>query len=184
MSARHVFNLRSADPRRILPVKILLVQDATETFTHILLKILAFLMFHRERLLIEPSLDDDHLPFRPDVVQLDYEGRITLWVECGECLVEKLDRLAVKAPYGEIWSVKKSPDEAEELLRRMARGGLRKGRYGVVGLDPAMLEELSGLAVPRNDLTWHRCRFEDNAGTMQFEFNGLWFDSEFIVRRH
>jgi uncharacterized protein YaeQ len=130
MSARHVFNLRSADPRRVLPVKILLVQDATETFTHILLKILAFLMFQRERLLIEPSLDDDHLPFRPDVAQLDYEGRITLWIECGECLVEKLDRLAVKAPYGEIWAVKKSPDEAEELLRKMARGGLRKGRYG------------------------------------------------------
>jgi hypothetical protein len=98
--------------------------------------------------------------------------------------VEKLDRLAVKAPYGEIWAVKKSPDEAEELLRKMARGGLRKGRYGVVGLDPAMLEELTGLAVPRNDLTWHRCRFEDDAGNMQFEFNGLWFDSEFIVRRH
>lgn len=184
MTARHVFNLRSADPRKPLPVKLLLVQAETETYTHILLKILSFLMFHRERLQVEPRLDDEYLPFRPDVVQLDYEGRITLWIECGECGVEKLDRLAVKAPYGEIWAVRKSPEDAVDLLRRMAREGLRKNRYGVVGLDPAMLAELTELAGPRNDLTWHRCRFEDNTGGMQFEFNGLWFESEFTVHRH
>lgn len=183
MGARHVFNLRSADPRRRLPVKILLVQAETETYIHILLKILAFLMFHRDRLLMEPSLDDEHLLYRPDLAHLDYEGRITLWVECGECSVEKLDRLAVKAPYGEIWSVKKSPEEAAELIQRMARARLRTGRYGVLGLDTSMIEELTSLATPRNDITWHRCRFEEPQGVLQFEFNGLWFESEFSVGR-
>lgn len=181
MSARHVFNLRSADPRRSLPAKILLVQDHTETLTHILLKILAFLMFQRDRLQIEAWLDDAYLSFRPDLVQLDYEGRIKLWVECGECTLEKLDRLAVKAPYGEIWSVKKSVEEAVDLHRRMGREGLRAGRYGVVGLDPAMLAELGSLAVARNDVTWHRCTFDPP--NMQFEFNGLWFESDFVVLR-
>lgn len=182
MSARHVFNLKSADPRRPLPSKVLLVQAETETFTHILLKILGFLIFRRDRLQIEPRLDDAYLSFRPDVVQLDYEGRITLWVECGECSIEKLDRLAVKAPYGEIWSVKKSPEEALELHRRMAREKLRTGRYGILGLDPALLEELGSLAVARNDVVWHRCTFEPPL--MQFEFNGLWFESEFVVHRY
>ena len=36
------------------------------------------------------------LAYVPDVVQLDYELRPKLWVECGECTVQKLDRLAVK----------------------------------------------------------------------------------------
>jgi hypothetical protein len=95
--------------------------------------------------------------------------------------VEKLDRLAVKAPYGEIWAVKKSPEEAQELHRRMTREKLRKGRYGILGLDPALLEELASLAVARNDIVWHRCTFEPPV--MQFEFNGLWFESEFVVQR-
>lgn len=184
MSARHVFNLRSADPRRVLPVKVLLVQAETESLVHIHLKLLGFLLFHRERLQIEPNLDDEYLSFRPDLVQLDYEGRIALWVECGECAVEKLDRLAVKAPYGEIWSIKKSVPEAEALVARMERERLRRGRYGIVGLDRAMLEELEGLATARNDVVWHRSRMEDGEGILQFEFNGLWFESEFRVFRH
>lgn len=182
MSARHLFNLKSTDAKRPLPSKVLLVQSETETFTHILLKILGFLLFRRERLQIEPRLDDAYLTYRPDVVQLDYEGRIVLWVECGECSLEKLDRLAVKAPYGEIWAVKKSMAEAEGLIRKMGEERLRRGRYGVIGLDPAMLEELASLAIARNDVVWHRCTFDPPL--MQFEFNGLWFESEFGVWRY
>ncbi len=182
MGARHVFNLRSEDRRRVLPVKVLMVQRQVDTFRHILLKLFAYLLFHRERILLEPSLDDEMLSFRPDVAQLDYEGRITLWIECGECSMDKLDRLAVKAPYGEIWVVTSSPAEAEDLLQRVRRQGLRRGRYGIVGLDPGMLEEVTGIAVPRNDLTWYRGTFDPPV--VQFDFNGLWFESEFLVLRH
>jgi len=182
MSARHVFNLRSLERRRPLPVKILMVQRETETLTHILLKFFAYLLFHRERIQLEPSLDEAFLSYRPDIVQFDFEGRIALWVECGECPIEKLDRLAVKAPYGEIWVMKRSPEEAAALAQRMAREGLRKGRYGLIGLDPAMLDEVASLATARNDIVWHRGSFEPPG--LQFEFNGLWFEAEFSVLRH
>jgi uncharacterized protein YaeQ len=182
VSSRYVFNLASEDRRRALPAKILLPRADTETLTHILLKLFGYLLFYRDRVQLEPRLDDDYLPFVPDVVQLDYEGRVALWVECGECALAKLDRLAVKAPYAEIWAVKRSEDEAAELARAMAREGLRKGRYGIVGLDAEMLAEVAGLARARNDVRWYRGTFEP-AG-MQFEFNGLWFEAGFTVRRH
>lgn len=182
MSARYVFNLRSERLRCVLPPKVLLVPRETETLVHILLKLFGFLIFQRERLVIEPSLDDDYLPFTPDLMQMDYQGRIALWVECGECAVTKLDRLAVKAPDAEIWAVKPSPTEAEALVRSMAHDRLRRGRYGVIGLDEAMMEEVAGLVGPRNQVVWYQCAF-DPAG-MQFEFNGLWFECGFTVLRY
>lgn len=177
-----MFNLRSEERRRPLPAKILFAQRETETLKHILLKLFGFLLFHRERLQIEPSLDDGYLSFVPDLVQLDYTGTIQLWVECGECALEKLDRLAVKAPYAEIWAVKGSATEAADWARRLDRGALRRGRYGLVGLDHEMLDEITSLTGPRNDLVWYKGSFEP--ALMQFEYNGLWFESSFTVLRH
>lgn len=182
VSNRYVFNLASEQRTHPLPAKILLVQRETETLTHIFLKLFGFLLFSRDRLQIEPRLDDDYLPYTPDLVQLDYQGRIALWVECGECAVSKLDRLAVKAPDAEIWAVKRSPAAAEELARQMRREHLRPGRYGLVGLDPDMLEELAGLVGNRNDVTWYRGGFDP--ARIQFDFNGLWFEVGFLVLRH
>lgn len=182
MSARHVFNLRSEERRRPLPTKVLLVQRETETLMHILLKLFGYLLFYRDRVRLEPGDEDAFSPFRPDIAQFDYEGRVALWVECGECGLEKLDRLAVKAPYGEIWVVKRSATAAEELARQMEREGLRRGRYGIIGLDSGMLEEVGALSTARNDVVWYRGTLDPPL--LQFEFNGLWFESEFVVIRH
>jgi uncharacterized protein YaeQ len=182
MHARYVFNLASRERRRELPPKILLVQRETETLRHILLKLFGYVLFHRERVQLEARLDDHYLQYTPDVVQLDYQGRIALWVECGECGVEKLDRLAVKAPYAEIWVVKASASAARDLLHQMERQKLRRERYRIVALDAGMLEEVAGLVTARNDLVWHLGLFDPPR--MQFEFNGLWFESEFEVFEH
>lgn len=182
MSSRYVFNLASEDRRRPLPPKLILAQGETETLTHILLKLFGYLLFFRERVQVEPRLDDDYLPFTPDIAQLDYEGRLALWVECGECAVAKFDRLAVKAPYAEIWAVKRSDTEAAELAEKMARERLRAGRYGIVGLDAEMLAEVAQLTGNRNDVRWYRGTFDP--AVIQFEFNALWFEAGFSVRRH
>ncbi|MBL9137070.1 MAG: YaeQ family protein [Verrucomicrobiales bacterium] len=182
MRARYVFNLRSDQERRPLPSKLLLVQRETETLTHLLLKLFGYLLLYRDRLQMEPSLDDECLTYLPDMVHLDLQGRIDLWVECGECQVSKLDRLAVKAPYGEIWVFKRSTAAAEELARQMAREGLRRSRYTIVGFEEAMLAEIQALCGVRNDVVWYKSSIEP--ARMQFEFNGLWFESEFVVIKH
>ena len=179
MSTRFNFQLSASDPRRALPYKLILGQDHTESASHILLKLLGFLLFFRERLQIEPSLHGEDIPFRPDLVQFDYQLRVALWVECGECSVEKLDRLAVKVPEAAIWVLKRSPLEAETLARAMARQGLRRNRYQLLGFDPAFVEELEGLLTPRNRVYWVGGTLDPP--NLQFEFNGLWFDTDFTV---
>jgi YaeQ protein len=179
VSAKFSFDLASEERRRALPPKIIVGQKENESARQVLLKFLGYILFFRERLQIEPRLPDDSIPFEPDVIQFDYSLRPVLWVECGDCGVSKLHKLAVKAPEAEIWVLKRSLSEAEGLHHAMAREGLRRDRYGLVGLDAAMFDEMLGLLAPRNKLTWFRGGFEPPQ--MQFEFNGLWFDAPFTV---
>ena len=77
--------------------------------------------------------------------------------------------------------MKPTISEAEGLLHAMSRAELRKNRYNVIGLDASLVEELTGLLRNRNEVTWMAGEFEPPS--MQFDFNGLWFDSEFKVWR-
>ena len=182
MSAKYNFNFTSQEARRPLPSKLILAQHETETIAHVGLKLLAFLLFARERLQVETNLHDDNIPFTPDLIQLDYELRPALWVECGECSVAKLDKLAVKAPTAELWIVKQSLADAEHLMHAMAKEELRRNRYGLVVLDTEGFDEVCGTIQGRNDVAWFGGSFEDPAG-MQFELNGLWFELPITVLR-
>lgn len=181
MSGKYSFRLASQDRRRDLPGKVIIGQQSNETTTHVMLKLLAYLLFYRERLQIEINLHQDNIPFTPDLVQLDYELRPRLWVECGECSVNKLDKLAVKVPEAEIWVIKRSQSEAEHLLKAMAKEELRRDRYSLIGLDAAMFNEMCGLLATRNELLWVRGEFDPP--NLQFDFNGLWFDAPFALLR-
>lgn len=182
MANKCTFQLTSDDRRRPFPPKILIGQSDTETVRHVALKFLAWMIFFRERLQVEGDVHNDAIPFVPDLVQLGYDMRPALWVECGECSLAKLHKLAVKCPEAEIWVVKPSVTDAEELLRGMAREGLRKDRYGVIGLDAEMFEEVCGLIHERNSVYWYRGGFDPPH--LQFEMNEMWFDATFEVLRH
>ena len=182
MSAKYSFNLATEDRRRAdLPRKILIAQHDAETVAEVTLRLLAFLIFWRPRLQLETNLHQDDIPFVPDLAQLDYELRPALWVECGECSVAKLDKLAVKCHDAEIWVVKRSTVEAEQLRQAMKRAELRKDRYSLLALDAEMFDEVCGLVQQRNDVTLFACEFDPPR--LQFDFNGLWFDAEFSVTR-
>jgi uncharacterized protein YaeQ len=179
MAGKFSFRLRRAEPLRDFPSKLTLGQQDTETTGHLLLKTLGYLLFFRDRLQVDVHLHDASIPYRPDLVQLDYELRVRLWVECGECNVNKLDRLAVKVPEAEIWILKRSLAAAQDLWRAMNKAGLRQRRYHLVGLDADMFNEAEGLVRSRNELFWVQSSFDPPQ--LQFDLNGLWFDAPFDI---
>ena len=181
MSAKYSFRFESRDRKRALPGGIIIAQNDTETIAHVVLKMLGFVLFYRDRLQIEGDIHNDTISFRPDLVWLDYEMRPKLWIECGECGVNKLHKLAVKAHDADIWVLKRSPAQAEHLMAAMAKEGLRRDRYSLFAFDAEMFDELCGLVAARNEVVWFGGNFEP--GRMQFEFNELWFDAPFTVLR-
>jgi len=191
MTGKYSFTLRTEDRRRPLPSKIIIGRQDTETIYHVGLKLLAYCYFFRDRLQIEPDLKNDNIPFVPDLAQLDYELRPALWIECGECGVNKLNKLAVKVPEAQIWVIKRSVTAAHELLRAMGRDELRRNRYHLLAFDQTVFEEFSALMTGRNQLLWYKTTVEpigspwsdnvapDNESEMHFDFNGLWFQMPF-----
>jgi len=179
VSARYKFSMKSQQKSRALPGHIIIGRKETETTNHVLLKFLGFLLFHRERIQVETNLHMDTIPFVPDLVQLDYELQPKLWVECGDCTLTKLNKLAVKAHEAEIWVIKKSLAEAQTLHQAMAKQKLRRGRYNLIGLDQDMFQEMIDLLEDRNQVVWYQGSFDPPM--MQLDFNGLWFDSSFTL---
>jgi uncharacterized protein YaeQ len=181
LAAKFTFQCSSDDRRRPLPHKILFGLGVNEAPRHIVLKFVAWLLFFRERLMVETAVPDDGIPFVPDLCQLGYDLRPQLWIECGECSVAKLHKLAAKCPEAELWVVKRSRAEADLLMRAMAKEELRRDRYGILALDPEMVDELTQLLRERNQVHWFRG--DMNPPQLQFEFNELWFDATFEVLR-
>jgi hypothetical protein len=181
MSGKYSFHLQSRDRRRDLPPKLIVGQRDNESNRHVLLKLFGYLLFYRPRLHVEANLHDDNIPFEPDLVELDYHLRPALWVECGECGITKLSKLAAKVPGAEVWILKRSFVEAQHLLYELGKAGLRRGRYNLIGLDEAMFEEVCSLLRPRNTVLWVAGGFDPPY--IQFDFNGLWFEAPFEVHR-
>lgn len=179
MSAKHHFILKADRGWAGLPYRLLVVRQAHETPADVVLKLLAYLLFFRERLQLEAPLHDDSIPFIPTLLQLDYSLRAALWVECGECTPAKLDKLAVKVPEAELWVVRRTAAELDPLRAAMARAGLRRHRYRLLGFEDGLIDELAALLQPRNDVFWVRSGFAPPA--LEFDFNGLWFDASFRV---
>ena len=151
MSNKFIFEFRSEDRRRALPPKLIIGQGENESARHTILKLLGFVLFHRERLEVEGKVHNDSIPFEPDLVQLDYTMQPVLWIECGECGVNKLHKLAVKAPEADIWVLKPSPQEARTLLASIQKEELRTDRYQIIGFDPEMIQEMCGMVRGRRD---------------------------------
>jgi uncharacterized protein YaeQ len=180
MSHKHAFTLASTEPKRGLPSKIILGQHGTETRAHVLLKLLSYLLFFREHLQIGVNLHRHDIPFIPDLVQLDFQLQPVLWIECGDCSVTKLDKLAVKVPEAKLWLIKRSAAAVDDLIRAMTKAQLRRDRYQVLGMEAAVFDEVCSHMSGRNEITWVRGSFDPPE--MQFDFNGLWFELPFIVR--
>jgi len=175
VSAKYSFRLSSEIQTHPLPGKILIGQRRLETPEDVILKLMARVIFSRERLQLEPRLHDDNIPFDPSLVQLDYEMRPALWIECGDCPLTRINKLAVKAHEAEIWIVVRSVQAVEELIHEMAKHGVRRNRYHLLGFDAEMMDEMTALLASSNRFVLFHLNLREPG--IQFEFNDLWFDT-------
>lgn len=155
---------------------------------HISLKLLAYILFYRDRLQVETEVPDEGIPFIPDLVELGYDLRPRLWIECGDCGTGKLHKVAVKCSEAEIWCLKRTSAESDGLIRNLSKDGIRKGRIGIISFETGFFDELCQCMQERNQLNWYRGGFTGQNGLeipgMQFELNNIWFESDFAVTRY
>lgn len=179
MQNKYSFQIKSEDKSRDFPHKLLLTESELQSPDHLLLKFLGYLIFFRERIQVDTRLPNTPVNFAPDIAALDYQLHPSLWVECGDCDTKKLNKLAVKAPEAELWVLKSSDEAAEELLRKMKKDDLRKGRYKILSFDKEGFAEMRELLEQKNEALW--VGIDWDFCSIQMDFNEVWFDLEFQI---
>ncbi|MFV0347218.1 MAG: YaeQ family protein [Halodesulfovibrio sp.] len=84
---------RDARDASEMRTKLVLRAAPGEVAWHIALKVLGYLLFMEYEPRIEEGIG---WHYKPDLVSLDAEGRLRLWVDCGNIAVRKIDRVAQK----------------------------------------------------------------------------------------
>ena len=174
LSTKLTFALASDEKARRLPHKIVISQNQCETLDHVLLKALAFVIFHSDRLRLEVDLELPGVPFVPDLVALALDGRPELWIECGEVSLHKLEKLTLKLTDCDIWVVKKTAGEVAKTLELARRNIKRLGRVQLMTFDHGFLPDMLRIATGANSI--HLVKLVPGE-MMQLVFNDLWFET-------
>ena len=179
MQTKYSFQLKSEDKTRDFPHKALLTESEQQPAGQLLLKLLGYLLFFRERIQIDTRLPNSTFNFAPDIAALDYQLHPVLLIECGDCDTKKLNKLAIKAPEAEIWVLRSNEAEALDLLKRMKKDDLRTGRYKILAFEEEGFREMHELLSPKNEVMWVSVDWD--LCSIQLDFNEVWFDLEFQV---
>lgn len=102
---------------------LIVAHHPSETFEHLVLRVLACCLFYEDRIEFGPGLSD---PEAADLWARDLTGRLTLWVECGAADAEKLRRVVqhnAGAKVHALFAGDKRRRELGEQIAGMQRGG-------------------------------------------------------------
>ncbi len=94
--------------------KLILVKADMELREHIVLKLLAYLLFYDPRLKVECSVD---MHYKPDLVIPGEHGVPELWIDCGQVAVKKVESLSAKLKSSRVIILKETKREMESFKK-------------------------------------------------------------------
>jgi len=102
--------------------KVLLVARPEEKMDHLALKLAGYVMFLPMEPVVEPSPEHPSLldyDVRPDLLAFNAGGDITLWLECGEVSINKLDKVSRRLGQARVIVLKRTEHQARQLRERL-----------------------------------------------------------------
>lgn len=131
--------------------RIVLETRAGESLVHIVLKILGMALFHDPRLQVEPTMDDEDR-YKPDLLLRHEDYRPALWIECGQCRVQKLDKVTFRHYDAKVIMLKRSAREAREIMERCKGEVRRIHAIEFIGFDNDFVENVADALTGKNDI--------------------------------
>lgn len=113
----------------------------SESLERLWLRVLAYCLFHQERIAFGPGLSE---PDVPDLFADDLTGEKVLWIRVGRPDPERLQREADRAPRAQVAVIFDAPARLEAFLAEAREKRLgRLGRVELLAVDPALLRALA-----------------------------------------
>lgn len=136
--------LSHVDRGREASERIIVARHPSESADHVILRVLAYCLFHEEGLAFGPGISD---PEGADLWTRDPTGRLTTWVECGAAPFEKLKKIVQHNAGVAVHALFSDHRRRDELLEAARAAGARAGKVAdaisVWMVDPKLVAALA-----------------------------------------
>jgi hypothetical protein len=93
-----------------------------ETTDHLLLKLAAAILFDRPDLILSPTLQHPALreqEFIPDLLHVNDQNEVTLWLECGKTTLHKMEKVAKRYRDARLVMLTDNPIEGRQIAENL-----------------------------------------------------------------
>lgn len=150
MIEKCTFDLQA--PRIKERTKLILVKAESETREHVVLKLLAYLIFYDPRLRVEATVS---LHYQPDLVIEREHGGMEMWIDCGYIAVKKAETVPRKLKNTRVIFIKKTDREMEQFRRALSEETLECRNLQFLAFDPGFVEGIAGSVQRTNEVTMY-----------------------------
>lgn len=131
-------------------LKIILVKDLCELRTHVVMKLLAYLIYFEPELKVEVSAD---MHYKPDLLVPGDHGVPKVWIDCGQVALKKIESLAVKLKRSRVIFVKESKRELEVFKKLVDKKIEGSERLEYLAFEPGFVLSLANALQRTNHIT-------------------------------
>lgn len=114
MQEKFTFNIEAPRFKR----KMIFFKEETESREHVVLKLMAYLLFYDERLKVEVAVGTH---YKPDLAIEGEHGVPEMWIDCGRITLKKIESLAEKFRRTKIIIVKSEKNETLSFRKQAAK---------------------------------------------------------------
>jgi uncharacterized protein YaeQ len=122
--------------------RLFMRKRAGESFEHVLMKLLSYILFYHPELAIEEPVGQRH---KPDLVRVDERGVVLQWIDCGATSLRKLERITHDNTQTLIDIVKPTEKELRSYKEQADRRLSNPERVRYTTFEPHLLDELAQL---------------------------------------
>ncbi len=148
MIEKFTFELHA--PRIPPQQKIILVKDYCELRNHVVMKLLAYLIYYTPELKVEVSAE---MHYKPDLMIPGDHGVPQFWVDCGKIALKKVDALASKLKNTRIVIVKENKREMESFKKLVEKKIESSARLEFLSFEPGFVVSLANALARTNHIT-------------------------------
>ena len=140
------FDLKSPKIRR---EKLILVKSEVETREHVVLKLVAYLIFYDPRLKVEV---DAEMHYKPDLM-IAGDHTPELWIDCGKVAIRKVESLADRLRHTRVVIVKETKRELEQFKKVVEKKVEHADRIEYLAFEPSFIASIANALQRGNEIT-------------------------------
>ena len=144
------FTFEVCAPKIPPQTKLILVKDLCELRNHIVLKLLAYLLYYTEDLKVEVSAD---MHYKPDLMIPGDHGVPKLWIDCGQVALKKITTLGTKLKNSRIIFVKEAKRDLDVFKKLIDKKVDNNERMEFLAFEPGFVLSLANALQRTNHIT-------------------------------